>query len=245
MKNGKHAASEVPIAVTLDECWELVETSEQKLATHQQAIDNLQTQLLSLRQHYQASLIQLKADQTRFQAEFLTRQATGRPFRRCQQRLARLDRQHQTTQQRYRNRRQSLLLKLRDRRPCSGQLNALLHQRLASRDSLDTEAMCRERDLEKDQIMLNLQLLLTNLHHWVRDHFLAPLWQRLELHTATQLIYNKPGWVHWLPDRIEVVLEPYRYPEHQQAMLETCRRFNAAQLRWRDGRLLQIQVASP
>jgi predicted dehydrogenase len=29
MKNGKHAASEVPIAVTLDECWELVETSEQ------------------------------------------------------------------------------------------------------------------------------------------------------------------------------------------------------------------------
>ncbi len=29
MKNGKHAASEVPIAVTLEECWELVETSEQ------------------------------------------------------------------------------------------------------------------------------------------------------------------------------------------------------------------------
>ncbi len=29
MKNGKHAASEVPIAVTLDECWQLVETSEQ------------------------------------------------------------------------------------------------------------------------------------------------------------------------------------------------------------------------
>ncbi|MDA1312382.1 MAG: Gfo/Idh/MocA family oxidoreductase [Acidobacteria bacterium] len=29
MKKGKHAASEVPIATTLDECWELVETSEQ------------------------------------------------------------------------------------------------------------------------------------------------------------------------------------------------------------------------
>ncbi len=29
MKSGKHAASEVPIAVTLEECWELVETSEQ------------------------------------------------------------------------------------------------------------------------------------------------------------------------------------------------------------------------
>jgi hypothetical protein len=28
MKNGKHAATEVPAAVTLDECWQLVETSE-------------------------------------------------------------------------------------------------------------------------------------------------------------------------------------------------------------------------
>ncbi|MCC6289265.1 MAG: Gfo/Idh/MocA family oxidoreductase [Chitinophagaceae bacterium] len=28
MKHGKHAASEVPIAITLDECWQLVETSE-------------------------------------------------------------------------------------------------------------------------------------------------------------------------------------------------------------------------
>jgi hypothetical protein len=29
MKNGKHAATEVPAAVTLEECWELVETAEQ------------------------------------------------------------------------------------------------------------------------------------------------------------------------------------------------------------------------
>jgi predicted dehydrogenase len=28
MKNGKHAATEVPAAVTVDECWELIETSE-------------------------------------------------------------------------------------------------------------------------------------------------------------------------------------------------------------------------
>ena len=28
MKAGKHAASEVPFAVTLDECWQMVETSE-------------------------------------------------------------------------------------------------------------------------------------------------------------------------------------------------------------------------
>ena len=28
MKAGKHAATEVPAAVTVDECWQLVETSE-------------------------------------------------------------------------------------------------------------------------------------------------------------------------------------------------------------------------
>jgi len=28
MKNGKHAATEVPAALTIDECWELVETAE-------------------------------------------------------------------------------------------------------------------------------------------------------------------------------------------------------------------------
>src|SRR6185436_11012862 len=28
MKNGKHAATEVPAALTIDECWQLVETSE-------------------------------------------------------------------------------------------------------------------------------------------------------------------------------------------------------------------------
>ncbi len=35
MKNGKHAATEVPAAVTLDECWQLVETAEQ---THRHCV---------------------------------------------------------------------------------------------------------------------------------------------------------------------------------------------------------------
>lgn len=39
MKNGKHAATEVPAAVTLDECWELVETSE-KTGKHCMMLEN-------------------------------------------------------------------------------------------------------------------------------------------------------------------------------------------------------------
>jgi len=39
MKNGKHAATEVPAAITLDECWELVETAE-KLNKHCVMMEN-------------------------------------------------------------------------------------------------------------------------------------------------------------------------------------------------------------
>jgi len=56
------------------------------------------------------------------------------------------------------------------------------------------------------------------------------------------MIYRKPGQVKWGKEVIEVVLDPYRYTDQQRAMEETCRRFNAAQVRWRDGRLLCIRV---
>jgi hypothetical protein len=39
MKNGKHAATEVPAAMTLDDCWQLVETAE-KYGRHCQMMEN-------------------------------------------------------------------------------------------------------------------------------------------------------------------------------------------------------------
>jgi hypothetical protein len=75
--------------------------------------------------------------------------------------------------------------------------------------------------IAKDQIMLDLQVLLTSLHDWAREHYFTPEWQRLELETATRLIYRKPGRATWYGDRMEVSLEPYRYPEHQRAMEAT------------------------
>jgi len=120
----------------------------------------------------------------------------------------------------------------------------LLH-RIALRDGIDTETLCRERDLEKDQIMLDLQLLLANLHDWVAKSYFAPPWRSLSLEKATQMVYRKAGRVTWYSDRIEVVLEPYRYSDQQRAMEVTCTRFNAANVRWRDGRLLRISVALP
>ena len=85
--------------------------------------------------------------------------------------------------------------------------------------------------------------MLARLHDWARQHYFAPDWQHLELDTATELIYRKSGRVRWGQTDIEVTLDPYRYPEHQRAMQETCRRFNAAQVRCRDGRLLRMRLA--
>ena len=93
--------------------------------------------------------------------------------------------------------------------------------------------------------MLDMQVLLTSLHDWTRLHYFAPNWRDLELSTTTALIYRKPGRVRWGKEEIEVVLDSYRHPEHQQAMEESCRRFNEAQVSWRDGRLIRIRVAQP
>lgn len=227
------------------EAQERVEVIERRLARHSQAVPNLQQQLVTLRQTHQQQQQQLDHDLGPLQAEFLRRQAAAQPFRRCQQRLARTYGQFDSLKARYQKRRQKLLAQLRQQRTQQSQLQTELSQRQQARDALDTDSLCRERNLEKDQIMLNLQLLLGNLHHWCREHYFAPQWQQLELQTALKLIYRKSGWVQWGPDLIEVVLEPYRYPEQQQAMEETCRRFNAANLQWRDGRQLRIRVAPP
>jgi hypothetical protein len=69
--------------------------------------------------------------------------------------------------------------------------------------------------------------------------------EQLRLEKATQMIYRKAGRVTWYSDRIEVVLEPYRYGDQQRAMEITCARFNAVNVPWRDGRLIRVSVASP
>ena len=220
-----------------------VEVSQQRLAQHEAALGNLQRQLAGLRQTYQQQRHSWAGVWTDLHQHYHDRQQAGQPLRRCQQRLARHNRTLAALTGRYQRQRRRLLAQLRQRRQQWRTVQAELAARQAVRDTLDTAALCRERDLEKDQVMLNLQVLLGNLHDWARTHYFAPVWQRLELDTAIELVYRKPGSVRWGEQEIELVLEAYRYPEHQQAMEETCRRFNAANIRWRDGRLLRIQLS--
>jgi hypothetical protein len=225
------------------EAQEQVSVSQHQLSKHRQALTNLRPQLAALRTTYQqkrAALLQEIQSQRLILAQ---RQQAGQPIVRCQQGLVRRERQLQTLAPPYCKRRRTLLARLRHHRRQVRRLQQVLVTREAARDAIDTETLCRQRQLEKDQLMLNLQLLLTNLHDWASQHYFAAEWQTLQLETATRLIYQKSGRVRWLDDRLEVLLEPYRYPDQQRAMETTCRRFNAANLRWRDGRLLRIYVA--
>jgi len=207
-----------------------VEVTERKVSQQQEAIRNLRQQL--------ARIEQQRVDLNR-------RQQSDKPTQRCLNRLARLRQQREEATCRFLRRERTLWQRLVQHQARIADLQCQLTQRKVARDAIDTETLCRERHLEKDQTMLDFQVLLGNLHDWARQHYLAPQWKNLSLEKATQMVYRKPGRVTWHPDRIEIVLDAYTYRDQQQAMEATCRRFNEANLRWRDGRPLHINVAHP
>ena len=219
-----------------------VEVTQSQLAEQEEAIANLWVQLKELKQTYrQERATQQAAIEVR-RAELVEREQAGKRTRRWEQRLAREEGWLEGLTTRFQRRRRRLIERLCRHREQRSQLRGQLAEREAAWDAIDTATLCRERHLEKDQIMLDLQVLLASLHDWACEHYFAPEWQRLELGMATRLIYRKPGRVTWYADRIEVVLDPYRYADQQRAMETTCQRFNEANLRWRDGRLLRIHV---
>jgi hypothetical protein len=222
-----------------------VAVTERQLADHQAAVRHLRQRLAHLQAAYAADRRELRRQGLHHRHQLQRRQRLGQPTRRVLKRIATLQRQQQTLSQRFQKRQRRWFEQLHDHQSHARKLNQRLAQRRAIRDAIDTETLCRERDLQKDQIMLNLQLLLANLHDWVAQAYFDPTWRKLSLEKATQMIYRKAGWVTWHDDRIEVRLEPYRYRDQQQAMEVTCARFNTANVRWRDGRLLRIAVAAP
>jgi hypothetical protein len=219
-----------------------VEVTQRKLNQNQESIRNLRQRLSSLQHRYDQQRIDLMAHIVQQRRDLHQRQCSSLPTKRCRNRLRRFRQELAQRTLRFQKRQQLLSWRLQQHSDRVKRLHSQLAQRQALRDAIDTQTLCRERHLEKDQIMLDLQILLGNLHDWAKRYYFAPQWQRLSLERATQLIYRKSGRVTWHPDRIEVVLDSYRHREHQHAMELTCQRFNQAQLLWRDGRLLHISV---
>ena len=222
-----------------------VALTERQLSNHQAAVRNLRQRLANLQDTYAAQHRELEHQLAQRRLDPWRRQRLGKATTRARQRVDRLRRELTTCTQRFLRRQRSLLRQLHRHETKSHQLRERLTRRIAARDAIDTEALCRERELKKDQIMLNFQILLANLHDWATQTYFAPEWRTLSLEKTTQMIYRKAGRVIWYDDRIEVELESYRYGDQQRAMEATCVRFNATNVRWRDGRLLRISVAPP
>jgi hypothetical protein len=222
-----------------------VEVTERKVSQQQEAIRNLRQQLAQLQQKHAQECTQRMKRIVQQRADLGRRQQSGKPTTRCRSRLTRLRQEQEEATHRFLKRKRMLWQRLAQHMACLPPLHCQLAQRKMARDAIDTETLCRERHLEKDQVMLNFQVLLGNLHDWVTQHYFAPQWKTLSLDKATQMIYRKSGRVTWYPNQIEIILDAYAYRDQQQAMKATCRRFNEANLRWRDGRSLRISVADP
>jgi len=221
-----------------------VDTTERQLSDHREAVRNLRQRLGDLQSSHAAERRELERQLAHRRLDLRRRRREGRATKRARQRIGRLRREIEDRTERFRRQQRRLLRQLYEHEVKTRQLRQRLAQRTAARDAIDTETLCRERDLEKDQLMLDFQILLANLHDWVAQNYFAPEWRTLSLEKATQMIYRKAGRVTWHEDRVEVELEPYRYADQQRAMEATCVRFNAADLCWRDGRALRISVAA-
>ncbi len=222
-----------------------IEVTENKLLQSRASVKNLRQKRKQAQGSYGGQRLMLETKVAQQRQKIERRQQAGKAVKRLQQGL-----QRQRTELMWR----TLSLKKKERRLHKqiveqqgriAEFRPQLAQRIEKREAIDTETLCRQRCLEKDQIMLNWQVLLTNMHDWVKQNVFASTWQKLSLEKATELIYRKSGHVYWYSDCIEVILDSYRYQEHQQAMEATCQRFNQADLRWRDGRMLHISVQQP
>lgn len=220
-----------------------VAVCERWMSDHRTGVRNTQGKLAALRGRYRQEESRVRGIITEQSAILSQEEHAGKPCKRLAKELARRQRWLAQVKEHYIKQRGKLLAELRQRRARLAELTAQRAVREAARDAIDTEALCWERNLERDQIMLCMQGVLINAHHWVRRHYLAPEWENLELETAARLIYRKRGRVRWGDSVVEVTLDAYRQPEHQQAMEESCRRLNAANIRWHDGRLVRMQVA--
>lgn len=222
-----------------------VNTTQTQLAHTQRQLEAARVQLAQHEQVEATKQADLAAARAERQAELRTRQQADQPTRRVEQQLAQLDRQADSLARRLAQRTDKLqtngLARLEARR---AELDVTLAERQATLTQIDITQPMFERDLEKDQIMANLQAALLNAHRWCCDHYFTGEWSRLELETATARIYRQRGRVVYAEDRIDVTLAAFAYRPEQDLAEAACVRFNAARVHDAAGRLIIMAVAS-
>ena len=220
-----------------------VTATEHQLATTGRQLDVLATQTAERQQTLTEQLTGLSLDRAERAAEGQTRQQAGQSTRRVEQQLAHLDHEVETLTIRQAQRTAKSGVQIRDLTERQEQLQLKQAGRQAALAAIDVTEPMFERDLEKDQIMVNFQAALLNAHHWCCDHYFTGEWSHLELETATARIYRQRGRVIYTTARVDVTLAAFGY-RTEQALAETaCARFNTAQVHDAAGRLIRMAVA--
>jgi hypothetical protein len=137
-----------------------VEVTERKVSQQQEAIRNLRQQLAQLGQKHDHERRQWTERIEQQRVDLNRRQQSDKPTQRCLNRLARLRQQREEATCRFLRRERTLWQRLVQHQARIADLQCQLTQRKVARDAIDTETLCRERHLEKDQIMLDCQVLL-------------------------------------------------------------------------------------
>ena len=109
---------------------------------------------------------------------------------------------------------------------------------------LEEERPFYDVDLEKDNLMTYLRMAGENAHRFVLERYFAgTVLEKVDEATMARVVYNQPGWVRRQGQSLRVLLQGYRDPEVQAAVLQACQRVNQAQVELLDGCRLHMEVA--
>jgi len=112
--------------------------------------------------------------------------------------------------------------------------------------SLNLEEVLFEIKTEKDHIMSNFKILLTNLSNYAQEQYFPQdkKFQNATLDTMMKTFYRQDGYVKISKTKVEVMLHSYDQPELQKAVKYACMRFNASNLYTLSGQRIWMHVES-
>jgi len=220
-----------------------VTATEHQLATSGHQLEALAAQHAERKQMLTEQLTDLTIIRAEREAEGQTRQLASQSTRRVEQQLTHLDYEMQMLTARQAQRTAKTEAHIQDLTERQAHLQTKRAERQETLAAIDVTEPMFERDLEKDQIMVNFQAALLNAHHWCCDQYFTGEWSRLELETATARIYRQRGQVVYTTERIDVTLAAFGYRADQTLAQAACARFNARQVYDAAGRLIVMGVA--
>jgi hypothetical protein len=125
-------------------------------------------------------------------------------------------------------------------------LNSQREKKERELKSLNLEEALFDMNTEKDHIMSNFKILLTNLSRYAQEQYfpMKKEYQDATLETMMKTFYRQDGYVKTRKTKVEVTLHSYDKPELQEAAEYACMKFNNSNLYTLAGQKITMCVES-